>query len=75
MIRMKRLALFRAAHPIPSTGPSPISLLDADFCAARSGLHSEDDDIRKKKKKKNEKERNNAIYKQLKRQTTSTNRC
>lgn len=35
-----------------STGPSPISLLDADFCAARSGLHSEDDDIRKKKKKK-----------------------
>lgn len=57
-----------------STGPSPISLLDADFCAARSGLHSEDDDIRKKKKK-NEKERNNAIYKQLKRQTTSTNRC
>lgn len=52
MIRMKRLALFRAAHPIPSTGPSPISLLDADFCAARSGLHSEDDDIRKKKKKK-----------------------
>ena len=81
--RMKRLALFRAANrSIPSTGPnSPIPRLDAgNFCAARSGLHSDDDDIRKKKKKKkkkkkNEKERNNAIYKQLKRQTTSTNRC
>lgn len=53
--RMKRLALFRAANrPIPSTGPnSPIPRLDAgNFCAARSGLHSDDDDIRKKKKER-----------------------
>ena len=80
--RMKRLALFRAANrPIPSTGPnSPIPRLDAgNFCAARSGLHSDDDDIRKKKKKKKKKknkkkEKNKPIKKKKNPQKKKKNR-